>query len=293
MTNDAELVAVRANIFADAHGYIADWQTFPWHRDDEGRIQAHKAHSSQALAIDVFGAIAMSKWRDAILGRIADVIGLPNEGPWDVKLEWTDPDRLLGERRATQVDAIAFSARAAILFECKFTEPGGGCSQPNKLSSGRHKGKRQCSGSYEVQVNPASGVEARCALTGKGIRYWDHIPQVFGLDAGEDYRPCPFSGDAFQWMRNSVLAARLSSSRGIATRVVATFADAPGLPAADKIRVGGLGHAPADPSFAIRPLSYQQICQIIAETLDDPKYPLIDWVDRKISSSVAPVSKGS
>ena len=143
MTSADELEAVRANIFTDAHGYIANWQTFPWHRDDEGRIQAHKAHSSQALAIDVFGTIAMSRARDAVLGQIADVIGLPSEGPWEIKLEWTDPDRLLGERRSTQVDAIACSATAAILFECKFTEPGGGCSQPNKLSSGRNKGMRQ------------------------------------------------------------------------------------------------------------------------------------------------------
>lgn len=67
----AKLVALRANIFDAAHAAISDWDTFPWHRDMRGHVQADKPHSSQALAIDVFGAIGASNAKDAILDALA------------------------------------------------------------------------------------------------------------------------------------------------------------------------------------------------------------------------------
>ena len=46
-----DIHAVRDNIFPDAHDAI--WQAFPWHGG------AASYHSSQALAVSVFGTIAV------------------------------------------------------------------------------------------------------------------------------------------------------------------------------------------------------------------------------------------
>lgn len=51
----SDFQAIRENLFPASHGAIEDWNGFPWHRDRTNRIQAFKAHSSQAIAIDVFG----------------------------------------------------------------------------------------------------------------------------------------------------------------------------------------------------------------------------------------------
>ena len=64
--------------------------------------------------------------------------------------------------------------------------------------AGPRRGLRQCDGNYASQINPANGAMARCALTGKGILYWQHIPELFGLGAEQDYHPRPFRGDHYQ-----------------------------------------------------------------------------------------------
>jgi hypothetical protein len=165
---------IKENLFPASHAAICDWGKFPWHLDTQGVIQTHKLASSQALAIDVFGTIKVSDERDRILGALARKCHVPDDGPWRLELEWVDPDCLLGERRPTQVDAIAFGKRAVLVIECKFTESGGGCSQPNPIrGKSAHRGQRQCNGDYAMQVNPVNRVEARYALSGKRIRYWE------------------------------------------------------------------------------------------------------------------------
>lgn len=189
----AKLAQLHANIFASAHSAISDWEAFPWHRDKRNEVQADKVHSSQALAIDVFGTIlsADQKGRDSVLDALAVATGLPGGGPWRVELEWTDPDNLLREPRPTQVDAIAFGHNAIMVIECKFTEPGGPCSQTKRIASGQGAGQRQCNGHYERQQNPRSFVEASCTLSGKGIRYWDVIPSLFALVRAVMLPPSP------------------------------------------------------------------------------------------------------
>lgn len=49
----SDLQAVRENLFPASRAAIEDLQAFPWHRDRTNRIQAYKAHSSQAIVIDV------------------------------------------------------------------------------------------------------------------------------------------------------------------------------------------------------------------------------------------------
>jgi hypothetical protein len=269
-----KVAAVRANIFAPAWGAITGSPNeFPWH------LHAESPKSSQALAIDVFGTIRTHERRETILGAIAAAVGLSSDGPWDVIPEWHDASNSLNEKVVTQVDAAAVGGSAIILFECKFTEEGGSCSQT------KADGKKRvaCSGAYALQTNPQNGIEARCALTGKGIRYWDHIPAVYGIDASADNAACPFRFDAYQWMRNVVLARSIAGLHGKRTRVVAAYADAPFLKTAAKVKAGNVGLAPLDAADAIVPLSYQHIIAIATEAAPDPVWDqLRNWVEVKI-----------
>ena len=278
--------AIRENLFPAAHAAIVDWQRFPWHRDKSGKIQAHKANSSQALAIDVFGTIKMSLERDTVLGAVANACGLPPDGPWSVELEWTDEERLLGELRPTQVDVLAFGGRSLLVIECKFTESGGTCTQPKPLS-GPNVGLRQCNGDYRPQVNPLNGIHARCALSGKGVKYWDLIPRVYDLDPESEYRPCPFKGENYQWMRNVVLAERLGMERAQLATVIAAFADAECFVTARKARRGLLGYRPAHGRQLIFPISFQAIIKLAKSVSDRPWdwESLNFWVERKIEEA--------
>ena len=184
----AQIEAIKRNLFSDSHTAIEDWEQFPWHTDRSGVVTAPKVESSQALAVEVFGTIAVSPDRNKILNQIASRIGLPSGDDWHLQLEWQDSESLLREPRPTQVDACALSSKAVMIFECKFTEVGGPCSQPMPIRTGVHKGLRQCNGNYEMQTNPANGQTAKCVLSAKDIRYWDVIPSVLTFDNSNDYR---------------------------------------------------------------------------------------------------------
>jgi hypothetical protein len=283
---DAKLTAIKANLFPESHASIGDWDKFPWHRDTKGAIDTDKLHSSQALAIDVFGSIKVSDDRDRILAALARTCGLPDDGPWKLELEWLAPRELLGEPRPTQVDAIALGQRAILLIECKFTEPSGACSQPNP-----RRGLRQCDGNHAMQLNPLNGKTARCALAPKGVRYWKFIPGIFGLDAEKDYRPCPFRGEAYQWMRNVTLAHALGSAKEVKTAVMVAYADASIFPTARKVRAGyfdgdynarGSEQVPSFKNF-VTPMTYLSIAALAQSHSDHPGVwnRLAAWVARK------------
>jgi hypothetical protein len=235
----AVIAAFQKNIFQGAHAAIGDWDAFPWHRGDGGVYQTSKPQSSQAIGIDVFGTLqAMDEAdRNASLDAIAISLGVPGGGPWSIYLEWCDCERRLKELTPTQVDAVARGRKALIFFEVKFTETdGGGCSQVRKLTKGVHAGKVQCSGHYQTQTNPVNQIESRCALSGKGISYWDTIPRVFKYGSELDSNPCPFKGPWFQWMRNLVLCHEVAQANDLRPAFVVAYADAPGLPVAEKAR---------------------------------------------------------
>lgn len=278
-----KLAALRGNIFDAAHAAIADWHGFSWHRDMRGHVQADKPHSSQALAIDVFGAIGASNANDAILDALAMEAGLPPGGPWNIELEWTDAQRLLREPRPTQVDALAVGANAIMVIECKFTEPGGSCSQTRRIQSGPGAGQPQCTGRYELQVNPRSKVQSHCALSGKEIRYWDVVPAIFDLDPAATYAPCPFKGEAFQWMRNLALAHELGRNQGKPAACVVAYASGGSFPT--EAKVGNLTWLPplADGNRGPVMMSYQRIVELAAQADDDPCWErLADWIARKV-----------
>jgi hypothetical protein len=60
-------------------------------------------------------------------------------------------------------------------------------------------------------------------------------------------------------MRNVVLADRIAAARGLSWAVIAAYAEADGLPTAEKVRSGPLGHAPASGAKLVVPFSYQAI----------------------------------
>jgi hypothetical protein len=189
---------IRQNLFPAAHESI--WRAFPWHSG------AHQPHSSQVLAIDVFGTVQNHPLCDSLASELVmTVFGAQMsdiaQQRWTVKLEFRVPADLFGEPRPTQLDVLLENNTAVVVLECKFTETGGGpCSQPPE----------QCNGRYEMQTNPKNDKRARCALTGKGVEYWRWIPRYFMLNSAQSYVPCPFTGPAYQYMRNLLVAGRMA-----------------------------------------------------------------------------------
>jgi hypothetical protein len=282
--------SIEANLFPYALPAVEPWAAFRWHAGVGESCDTWKEHSSQALAIDVFGTFKVHPRRDRPLDALAASLGLPTGGPWEVALEWHDPDNLLREKTPTFVDAVARSPRALIFFECKFSESdGGACSQTRPIAAGRHRGLRQCSGYYSPQVNPVNQREARCALTAKGIAYWDVIPTVFGYPAAASIAPCPFAGPWFQWMRNLTTCYAVARHLHLRSAFVLAYAEGPGLPMSQRV------HQPdwqwllnrVDPAaVVIQALALQSLLRLAAES--DPLEPvwteLSAWVTRKIDS---------
>ena len=286
--------SIEANLFPHAREAVEPWSKFPWHSAAGENCDTYKEHSSQALAIDVFGTLKQQPDRDAVLDAVAARLGLPGGGPWQVDLEWRDPDNLLKEKTRTRVDAAARNAHSLILFECKFSEyDGGHCSQTQKVAKGKHKGMAPCSGQYVLQTNPANGKEARCALTAKKIKYWDHIQAVFGYNPEVNVAPCPFAGPWFQWMRNLTTCRAVGSHYGLKPAFVVVYADGPGLSTARRIGQPGWTwlRSRVDPAaVTFETLSYQAlVAMAVRASPGNPVWPeLARWVNRKISSVCGP-----
>lgn len=290
---EAEIKAVEANLFPRIRSLVRDDPGFPWHRDRSKAVTASRVVSSQALAVDVFGTIQRLSSRDLIVGEWTKHLQLPFAGPWKLELESLVPKSLLGEPRSTQIDVLASGATGLIVFECKFTEPdGGSCSQPTPISKGANAGKRQCTGSYVDQVNPVNGIQSRCALTGKGIRYWSLVPEVMNVDSERDQVPCPFAGGWYQWMRNLVSALALGCERDVPAAFVVVYADGPFHMAG---KIGGDGWrdlvaAVAGRAIPLRAVSYQQLLQLARSVSlpEDVKVlgELSEWLDRKVSEAL-------
>lgn len=282
--------SIEANLFPEAVAAVEPWQTFRWHSAAGNVCDAYKEHSSQALVIDVLGALKVSPQRDQVCDALARTLGLPTGGPWEIQLEWHDPDNLLKEKTATWVDAVASSPYALIFFEGKFCEPdGGSCSQTRPVPSGRNQGKVPCNRTYAPQVNPVNGRTAACALTGKGLRYWEIVPEVFKFPNDLGYHPCPFAGPWFQWMRNLTVcwAAACQSRRQPA--FVLIYADGPTLPMAERVQSADwqrFARQVRTEAITLATYSYQALVEVAqAACPEDPLWPrLARWIQRKIGT---------
>ena len=290
------LSLLRANIFRDAWPAIDDWEKFPWHIGSNRKTDTWKPHSSQALAIDVFGTVCTSSAKMHILNALARQAGLQESDQWSLFLEWLDPDNVMHEiNQRTQVDVLAMSETALMFFECKFTETDGGhCSQPSKISSGAHKGLVQCTGNFELQTNPANHKTDRCSLSAKGIRYWEFIPQVFQIELEEDQQPCPFGGPWYQWMRNITNAYAISQSTGRQAAFYLVYADSPTLPIAKMVHSAqweALTRFIRKDRVNIGVISFQELLNMISEIDSGNSWRgLQTWVSKKIENTI---SKGN
>jgi hypothetical protein len=214
-----------------------------------------------------------------------------------VRIEtWMDKENRLGEPRPTQVDAMAEGAHSVILFECKFTEAAGGaCSQvePRKVP-GQEAPQPQCNGAYAMQANPVNGQTARCALTAKGITYWDAVAKLFDYDTGVDMPgACPFAGGGYQWMRNLAVAWSYAQAKGLRSGFVLVYADDERLSMAQKVRRDDLGeclkHLRGD-EVVFETASYQAILEVAEQTAGRRPFlfeALTPWVTGKIEHVAA------
>lgn len=195
---------IKNNLFYRSINSIDDYYKFDWH-NYKGVIDTDKINSSQALAIDFWGCLKLSQFKNQLINMFFN----KSEDNWEIKFEYTDKF-LLSEKRPTQIDVIVESRACAIIIESKFTESdGGGCSQIDK----NEKGFYQCNGKYEEQINPVNNIKSKCALTGKGIKYWDYIDILTDFEKSKDFNPCPFKNGEYQWMRNICFAKAYAKNR--------------------------------------------------------------------------------
>lgn len=290
--NANELTDIEDNLFPFVRSFVREQPLFPWHRDQYKAITASQVVSSQALAVDFFGTIQKLASCDDIFAEWIHHFELDLAGPWKIELEALVPEGVLGEPRSTQIDVLAKSNTGLIAFECKFTEPdGGACSQPRAISKGAHEGLKQCDGNYAQQINPVNQVQSRCALTGKGIKYWDFVPKVLNIDPDRDYRPCPFSGGWYQWMRNLVAAYALGRADGNSSAFVVVYADGP-FPMANKVKGDDwkqLVTAVTGCEVPLRAVSYQQLLALAREGATPADQRVLDdlraWMARKVTAA--------
>jgi hypothetical protein len=289
-----ETATIEESLFPYVRSIVREQTDFPWHRDERKVVTATLAASSQALAIDFFATIRKLASRDAIFESWMTRLGIAFHGPWTIELEHILDAKILGEPRSTQVDAVATSRSGVIAFECKFTEPdGGGCSQPKPLRKGAHKGMVQCNGNYQEQVNPVNNIRSRCALSGKGIKYWDLIPQVMDLDPEENMSPCPLAGGWYQWMRNLLAALELGRRQGVHGVVVVVYVEGP-FPMAAKVKGpewAQLTDAVAGRAVPLRAVSYQELLGLASRAASPGDRAILEelatWISRLIDLVIA------
>ena len=159
--------------------------------------------SSQALAQSVFGTIGAFDRLD-LLTKVTAEDGRPafftDDRDWTLSLEH-EVDTL-GEPRPTSIDVLLTGVGQKIAVECKLMERDfGTCSRPRLRPGEASYAEQHCDGSYRVQA----GRKERCSLSEIGVRYWDHLPQLFDWSSDSDHEPCPF-GDVYQLARNALAA---------------------------------------------------------------------------------------
>ncbi len=220
MQPELNRIGTKNNIFYRSQDAIEDYNSFDWHKYKK-EPDSYKPQSSQALAIDVFGCLKLSPIKNQLINLF---FKNTSNSDWKMKFEYSD-ENLLNEKTSTQIDVVLESNKLVYLVECKFTETGGSCSQTNKLKSIGNL--PQCNGNYEMQKNPHPdyNFESKCALTGKGIRYWEFIDKLFTYSSSNEYHPCPFKGSEYQWMRNICFTKAFSEHYNIKCKSIIFYYD--------------------------------------------------------------------
>ena len=268
------------NIFYKSRYIVDDFDDKKWHTNKNGKIDADSPKSSQALVIDVFGYLRICRDRDSIINNVFNV----NGHDWCIELEFSDKS-LLNEtsKSPTQIDIKIEDEKHILIVECKFTEEdGGSCFQTSNDNS---KKQAQCNGNYELQINPVNKKESFCALTGKGINYWQHIEKIYNLDINNSICPCPFKAGNYQWMRNLCIANALNEKHNKNAKVFICYTDFVGLEMKKKMDNGYLQkiNSIVKEEYRISTITYQKIveygCNYSVE--NDVWRELKIWIDNK------------
>src|SRR5688500_3841010 len=130
-----ELALIEQNLFHAARQVMKKVRPDRWHRDRRAPIAASRVNSSQALAVSVFGTLDSLRdpGRSQVFDALAETMGVPPGGPWDVQYEYAIPTAILGEPTSTQLDVRLTGRATEIAVESKFTEvQGGSCSQTRR-----------------------------------------------------------------------------------------------------------------------------------------------------------------
>lgn len=272
--NEQKIKSIKENLFYRSQDAIPDYEKFDWH-NHRGNIDTDKFNSSQAIAIDFWGCLELSPLKVQIINSLFN----KSCDEWDIKFEY--PDRcLMSEKRPTQIDVKIESDTCAIIIESKFAENNSGkCSQLKKTK----KNLIQCNGNYEDQINPVYNIKSKCALSGKGIRYWDYISSTTAFDKNESHKPCPFRNREFQWMRNICFAEAYARQYKIITECYLVYYKSDKCPISKQVDnntyLGSLkGNLRNQQTF--KPISYNDLLSkiITSIVLKDSKESQI-WVD--------------
>lgn len=266
--SESRIEKIKQNIFFRSRDAIMDYENFPWH------YHAEKNNSSQAFAIDFWGCLKLSQLKDQIINML---FGHDCDS-WEIILEHTE-DSLMAETTSTQIDVLIKNDNKAIIIESKFTEKNGGkCSQAKK----REDGLYQCNGNYESQENPVypSNGTSKCALTGKGIKYWDFIDMLTKIKKDVTHTTCPFKGGEYQWMRNICFAEAYSQKHKVKSETYLVYYKSDKCPISKKVDDDSyLGNLKGQilNKKSLKPLAYNDLLEIIIEFLNS-----IDFDEQRV-----------
>ncbi|GDX81929.1 hypothetical protein LBMAG42_37400 [Deltaproteobacteria bacterium] len=279
------------NLFPGALPHIAGW--------GRGRLESRSKvpHSSQALCVSVWGAIAQLPDRGQIMSSILSqahidlkVSGSP-EVACEVRGEW-DLLRERGGSNPTCPDVVVkWAGEAVLTIESKFTEHLGACSQPVAKRRGDRVLPASCNGNYAAHSDlRRPEVSACCRLTvqegaRQARRYWAIAPQLFtpkSLEPGQS--PCPFKGGAYQLMRNLSFAAALGERDSFATRgfLLAYVKGSASAEATEKTFSAFEGMLLQDVRGRVGKITYEQIASLLHAHGAPQTFALATWLRARL-----------
>jgi hypothetical protein len=126
-------------------------------------------------------------------------------------------------------------------------------------------------------------------LSGKGIRYWTFVPELFEMDAEADQRPCFFRGDSYQLMRNVVASQALARRAGKVGHAMLVYVDGPRFPMSQHVQEPKsawnalLERLRPEHRPRVAALTYQSLIQAAKDVAaeDTTLRELADWFLRK------------
>ena len=132
-------------------------------------------------------------------------------------------------------------------------------------------GSKQCNGNYETQTNPVNCIKSKCALTGKGILYWDYIDTLTNLKKNLDNSPCPFQKSEYQWIINICFAEAYAKHKSIESNCFLVYYESEKSPISKKVKKNDyLANLKENlkNSESFKPLSYNNLLEQTISYLD-------------------------